>query len=81
MGSDGKRYFDGVTRYLSDEEVARGRAAIERLETAWLVDSTHDQDLERLHRVRFQLRLGYLSLRDLSWLRDRIRDVERSSDS
>lgn len=75
MSSNGTGYYDGVTRYLSDEEQARGRAAIERLEAVWLPDPERAKDLERLRHVRFQLRLGYLPLRDLSWLRDRISEA------
>lgn len=75
MGSDRKRYYDSVTRYLSEKEIIRGVAAIERLKAAWRMDPARVEDLERLDRVQFQLRLGYLPLRDLSWLRQRITEA------
>ena len=73
MSSDGTRYDDSMTRYLSAEEQARGLAAIDRLETAWLFDPAHAEDMQRLHVVRSCVVRGSLQLGELAWLRNRIR--------
>ena len=73
MSSDPQPYGPTGTRYLSADEKARGLAAIARIEDAWLFQPERVEDLERLSRVRMNVRIGHVADKDHGWLCDRMR--------